>query len=128
MKTINKDTLRLLREEINEAVNSVAEKHGIKIHAGNATYSHSGTNATFKLEVAIEKDGEVIDKDAQSFLDYATLLGLEPEMLFKQFKAYGKTYKLVGYSPRAQKYPFLAERDGKRYKLPKDAVKAETFN
>ena len=35
---INKQTTSLLRDELNEAVLSVAEKHGVTIKFGNASY------------------------------------------------------------------------------------------
>lgn len=125
IKQIDRTNLKLLREQINQALVQVGNRHGIKLTAGNASFSDF--NAAFKLEVQTIQDGNVISKDAQTFLDYAQLLGLSKDMLNQEFETMGRVYKLTGYKPRSTKYPFIAERDGKSYKLPSYAVKAEYF-
>lgn len=56
MKHFDRTNLKILRAQIDAALASVAKNHGIKINAGNATFS--GATATFKLEfAAADSDG-----------------------------------------------------------------------
>lgn len=127
IKQIDKEFLRCLRSEINEALEPIAEKYGIKFDAGNASFSQF--NATIKLEIATAQNGDFVTKEAQSFLTYAELLGLSKDFLNKEFSYFGTKYILTGYSPRSTKYPFIVTKvlDGGSYKLPKNAVTAENF-
>ena len=46
--TFNKANLQVLRTEIDNALKAVENKFGIKLHAGNASFS--GNEVTFKLK------------------------------------------------------------------------------
>jgi len=124
IKTINREACKILRDVMNEALQEVAEKMGVKIEVGNASFTSS--NITFKVSVATTNDdGTVNSKEAEAFKTYAFRWGLSPDDLNKTFVSGGKTYKITGASPRASRFPILAERvpDGKGFKFPADTVK-----
>jgi hypothetical protein len=127
IKKLDKENLPILRSEIDIALQPIADKYGIKLSAGNASFSEF--SATFKLEVATAQDGNFITKEGQNFLNHAKYLGLSEDFLNKEFDWFGSKYILTGYKPRSSKYPFIANKisDGRSYKLPKTAVKAEYF-
>jgi len=121
---IDRPTCRLLRERINESLQTLADELGVEIEAGNASYS--GANATFKLLISTKNtDGTVNSKEAENFKVYAYRWGLSPDDLYKTFDSKGETYKITGASPRASRYPILAERvsDSREFKFPADIIK-----
>lgn len=122
--SLTKQNLAELRKAMQAAVDEVAERFGVKINVGSATFQPS--NATFKLTVATEtEDGEAMTKEAECFRMYAPLIGLKPDDLFRVFNFRGDSYKLVGYAPKSRKFPILARRsDGRTFKFPEDSVKS----
>jgi len=120
---ITKQKIRTMREDINEALKAVAEKHGCTISAGSASYSDSSFN--LKLEVVENStDGSVVTKAMIDWNENAKFLGLDESLLGKTVMIQGKPLEIVGLKPRASKYPVLGKdaRDGKTYKLPVDLV------
>jgi hypothetical protein len=112
-----------MREDINEALKAVAEKHGCTISAGSASYSDLSFN--LKLEVVENStDGSVVTKAMIDWNENAKFLGLDESLLGKTVMIQGKTLEIVGLKPRASKYPVLGKdaRDGNTYKLPVDLV------
>jgi len=55
IKKLDKENLPILRSEIDIALQPIADKYGIKLSAGNVSFSEF--SATFKLEVATAQDG-----------------------------------------------------------------------
>lgn len=86
MKTIDKSALKDLRVEIDAALKVIADRHGISLTAGNASYTTN--TATFKLHLSlITADGLVISPEAERFLQYATFIGLQPTDMVKPYLA-----------------------------------------
>lgn len=105
-----------LRTDIDRDLAALGEKHGLKIHAGNASYTEN--SVTFKVECLL--DG--FDKQADDFGKSCFLFDLSEDAYGKHFKFRGQTYALVGLKPRSPKYPIIGARAGNRYKLPEEAV------
>jgi hypothetical protein len=121
---IDKPTLKVLRPEIDAALKAVAEKYGIAIKAGNASFTEN--TAVFKLEVSlIGENGKALTQDVDRFTQYAELIGLKPDDLGKEFKYGGNTFKVWGLKTNIDgKHPVIAERaDGKRFCFPIATIK-----
>ena len=117
MTQINRPELQLLATEIEQAVQAVAEKHGIQIKRGNGTYDADGSHASLKIEMSVlGEDGKAVSPDAGAFEQYSQYDGIPADALNKRFGA----YTFVGYKPRNRKYPYLVTIAGKTgtYKLP----------
>jgi len=114
---IDRTTLRLMRQEIEEAVQQVAQKFNVNIEAGNASFSSD--NATLKLAIStIDASGNVLTKEAQAFETYAPMYGITKK-LGETFETHQGIYTLVGFKPKSKKYPILATNaKGKTYKFP----------
>jgi hypothetical protein len=124
MKSIGSGELKLLATEIEEAVQSVAKKHGIQIKRGRGVYG--GSNASLKLELAVVgKGGQAQTREAEDFKRYASVYGLKAENLGAEFTDFdGEVYTITGLKPRSRKYPILVERvDGMGFKMPAERVK-----
>lgn len=123
IKKFDREFLKQVRPEIEAALKQLGEKYGLKITAGNASFSDVLT--TFKIELAVVgQDGTAASHEAQAFIAHSPLLGLKKEDLGREFKYGSRTFKLVGYAPRKRKAPMIVEADGKKYGLPIEAVKA----
>lgn len=107
----NKTNLCTLRDEINEALAAVAEKHNITLNAASATFY--GSTMHFKLEGAvIGEDGVAKSKEREA------LEAFYPQYVDKEvYLGRGVSGKVVGYSRRAKKYPFLVETPKGVYKI-----------
>jgi len=124
---ITRDAVKLLREEINDALKTLGEKHGVTIAARNATFEP--TKATFKLEVTgSAPDGK--SHDQVEWARHAMSFGLEAEWFGEEFAIGAVRYQIVGLTPRARKYPVLARKlgTGTVYKLPSYRVRHAITN
>lgn len=118
----DRDTLRMLREDIQNAINEVAAKHGLTADLGNIRYDREGTSFTSKVTVETGGQADVADrkadKAAENFKRYAVLEGLEPSDFGKEFTYAGRNLKIVGYNTRAKKYPIsLEDQNGRGFKV-----------
>lgn len=100
----NKANLQVLRTEIDNALKAVENQFGIKLHAGNASFS--GNEVTFKLKGnTIGEGGTVITREATNWDRYKGLHGMDHLSVGDQITLQGKSYTLTGYNTRAKKAP-----------------------
>lgn len=118
----DKAAVRTLRDQIQAALDELSEQLDVQIKLGSATFTSE--NITFKMEVAsLNDDGEAISRMVTDFQRMASLYGLKPEDLNREFTMRGNTYKVVGAVPRRSKYPLVCECNGKRFKFAAETVK-----
>jgi hypothetical protein len=120
---LDRQTVRLFRERMQEALDPLGNEIHAKITVGNASYTPG--NASFKIEVAlVQADGQTINKSASNFKRMAARYSLAASDLGRQFSLDGKQFIITGLNPRCRRYPILARgrADGKIWKLPLDAV------
>jgi len=122
MNAFDKPTLTVIRSDVDAALASVAEKHGISIKVDNCTYV--GANATFKLELAcLADDGSVLTKEAEDFKHYAPMFGLAPEHLGSAVTIDGVRYTVAGLRQRAPKRPIVLAHGSRRVVASAELVK-----
>jgi len=110
---ITKTTLVTLRAELNDALATVLEKHGLSATLGNMRYGD--THFHCKLEVSCGSSDET---DRNEFARHAFAYGLTGDDYGKSFTHDGKSFRIVGFKPRSPKFPIIAENmDGKRFKF-----------
>jgi hypothetical protein len=116
-------TCKLMRREIEEALDKVGQRYGVAFQGGNIRY----TSETFAMKITGAtrgKNGEVIAPEVKDFNRYCGMYGMVPSDLGKTFVSVGYTYKLVGLKPKNHKYPFIGQReDGKRFKFDVGTVR-----
>jgi hypothetical protein len=101
----SKVNLADLRQDINLSLAEVAKKHGISITAGNARFNDA--TATFKLEMAVVREGKVVSREMETLKMFLSLIGLTEEHLDKEFRIGNNLFVLAGYNPRKQKNPMV---------------------
>ena len=112
---MNKTQAKKLSTDLNKAVNALLKEHGIKAKT-NLRWSEGG-------EIRFTAEGKAEGTAVKEVVHYAKCYGFtyaEGQV----FRVDGKMMELVDFNRRAQKYPWVAfcHTDGKKYKLPTDAV------
>ncbi len=115
----DKAGIKLLNADIAEALQAVADKHGISVKVNGGTYDPSGL---FKPRVAFTADNHA----EAEFKQYANLFGLKPDAFGKTFTNSGRTFTIAGLNLKARKRPVLATADdGKSYVFEERAIPAD---
>lgn len=112
----NRANIKGLRDEINEALSSVASKYGITITAGNCSFS--GNEANFKLKLnTIGEGGTVITRESQMWDLYKSRTNCSHLKVGDTIMIQGTPYTLTGYNTRAKKAPIqFKDSRGQGYK------------
>ena len=120
MTAIDKATVRQIAEEAREALQAVAEAHGMTVKVGGGSYDP--TIGTFKPKVEFSLG----DAERLEFERNAPFYGFQAEDYGRQFMNPNGTFKIVGFNNRAPKRPILAEHvtTGRRYRFPESAVRS----
>jgi len=126
-KFITRSMVKQLRRDCEEALQAVAERHGLQLRQRKSV-----TFAPDKCPVPLEfvvvhttEEGDEITPEARTFQQRAMVYGLEPDWLHQSFDLNGTRVKITGLNTRARKYPVqVRAEDGKRYKVPANTVKA----
>lgn len=123
MKEINRENIRILRDDIEAALIVVATNHGVTIETGKCTFSVN--SCEFKVQVAVVHDGVSLTPEVERFKKYAGTLGLKPEHLGTHFVFKCQGYKIGGLKPDIySKYPVNCIRDdGKGFAFGLDLIK-----
>lgn len=108
------------KDDVDEALQVVAEKYGIEIKGGN--WSFAEDTVTMKMEGRVEggKSAVMIDLEMYSEMEVGQKICVGDEF---DFKANVGVAKVVGYKTRSPKFPFIIENSKGRFKVPLDSVK-----
>lgn len=122
----DKKSLASLRIELDAALAKLGEKHGLKIHAGNARFEGDGSSVEFKLSIArINTDGSVESKERAAFRQLAASFGMKPTDLDRKLVIGSRMLTIVGLMPRRSKPIVLKEQaTGREYLYPVEPIVA----
>ena len=119
--SFDRKTVRTINAEVAEALKQIGEKHGLQIDLAGTSFSP--TNFTTKFTCAVvDRDGIAQTVEASDYRVCAKHYGITLQ-LGDSFTHHGHTYTIIGWNSRSKKYPVLATRDGKTYKLATQFVK-----
>ncbi len=126
--SFDKPAVKALRDEVNQALLALAEKHGISLAVGNATFALDGSGGTFKLNFAVGAGKTNRDLRLDKFaieLESVLTLSYKDLKADATYRINGANYKLVGYNRRAHQYPFIGQQVGtdKKYKFSIEQVR-----
>lgn len=120
---INKNVARQMRDEIQTALEGVAQKFGLHFTVGNCRLD--SVEATYQLNmVALGDDAEgkspaelAEAKAEKIFAEHAMYVGLQESDFGKTFKAGRDTFQISGIKPSARKNTIIAKMlsNGKQY-------------
>ena len=109
------------RNDVNEALEEIANKYGVNITTGKIKYSEFD----FTMELKAIKQEEGLDGNQKEFEKVCFLFGFKPEHYKARFSLQGREFELVGFNPRSPKNccSIKSVTDGKGYKCGDEAVK-----
>lgn len=119
---MEKATLKLIREDINKALEEVAKKYDMTMKLGNISYDELGFTGKVLAQLN-EIDGK--QPSQVNFEKYCELYGLQATDYNKEFNRNGKTFIVKDIKTTSRKYPVICEckQDGKSYKFVVEDVK-----
>ena len=125
MNTFNRDTLKIVRESIDTALEDVCSELGISLTMGSFTYASDGNTFTTRLEGAIITDGKIQDKERTDWAKEAFRFRLDPDWLDDTFTSRGEQFSITGLNMRAKKYRVKAQSlvDGREFKFTTDSIR-----
>ena len=113
---MNKETIRMLREELKVILEEPLKNHGMKFDLGNASYDDDSVKFQFVVafENALTKEQKALQNELEWRNESDTFVSgrgfskhrkpLDPN---KIAKINGKNFSLWGFKPRARKKPFI---------------------
>jgi hypothetical protein len=105
-----------------EAMEEVAEKHGLTVNLTNVKNSAVGVGFWFQFEIADEAEKDAVKKqEFMSSLHARVCRGrVKPEDFGRVFWHDGEQYRIVGINRDADKYPIQTEglNGAKNYRFP----------
>ncbi|MFA6569974.1 MAG: hypothetical protein WCT77_01920 [Bacteroidota bacterium] len=127
IKQFDRTNLKVLRQEIDNALASVAKKHQIALSLG--AISFSGEEFHTKLQAVIQSGNAsgMSVKEIQAIKNvktYGDMYNVKETDLNKMFTYAGKSYKFVGLMPSRPKYPVVGQdvRTGKKFKFGEEVL------
>jgi hypothetical protein len=117
---ITTQLIRAINADIKEALQSVAQKHGVKISLGSTSYSTADFTTKVKVETAEAK--EIKGEESKQ---YAGLLGLPEDVVKRKFMLKGAEYEVIRLDLGKPKNPIIIQKVGteKTYKISVDTLK-----
>ena len=116
ISNFDKTTVKALRIAMNNALASVEAEYGIKINAGNASFS--GNEVTFKVKAnTVGDSGQAQTKEASNWDMMASVNGLGHLSVGDEVILQGKSFTIKGWNTRARKSPInIEDASGRGYK------------
>lgn len=120
INNINRGNVKEIRSIIEKALTNALAEHGLTASLGNIRFTPASLSV--KLSVMTTTTlGVPNTPERMELLNHGGLYGL-PEGVTAGSHI-GGGFTLLGVNPKAHKYPFFAERKGKRYKMSLAQVK-----
>lgn len=117
----DKSSVRTAADKLLAALKPVAEELGLHFAYKGSTISPK--SAILKFELAtVDESGTAETQERTDFKQYASLFGLQPSDLDREFTSGGRTFRIAGLRPRATKKPIIVEREGQQYIFTAEAI------
>lgn len=117
----SKRGFELFRNDVEVALKAVAEKHKVEIECGKISYS----DFDFSMQLKVIKNDSGGDGKKAIFEQECIYFGFKPNDYNREFKANGKSFKLIGFNRKSPKNncSIYCIDDGKTYKCNDEVVK-----
>lgn len=123
INAINREACRKISRAIEERMADFLNENNlsIRVHGGRFNLDC----VTMKVEVAMKDgNGNARSKLVVDFETYAPAYGFNESDCGASFTYKGRSFKIAGWNPRAQRFPVVAIRDDdKQFKFPASTVK-----
>ena len=129
MQTFDRNSLRLLRKELDNVLAQVGRENNISLKCGNIRFDSRTAKIVVEAGTIDDATGTVITQEMQQWRTGHTFYDLPAAGLGQMFFSGGTQYKITGLNTRRPKFPVSAERvcDGKLFKFPASVVRNALF-
>lgn len=113
---MEREQIKVLRDEITAALSEVGRRHGMAIRAGDCSFG-SGY-CTFKVDCSRIESGVAVTRESSMYKQVQSRLGLPPLDFEFDSETNGRM-RVVGYAVRNRTYPVIAvDSEGRQFKFP----------
>lgn len=124
INTFDKDTIKMIRGELQLAIRDIENRYGIQLTAGRAKFGQK--SASISIDMAtIDSNGEIVDHDREFLIANLTWVGLKSEHLDTAIRIGNDTFKINGYKRARYAKPFslISMTNGQKYVASEDTVR-----
>jgi len=121
---MNRANIRLIQEEVREALKGVEEKLGLTIRFKSGTFSESEGTWTPRMEFAILQTADGIDRERNAFAMHCGVFNLKPEQYKARVTIRHKLFEIIGFNLGSPRYVLRARNvmTGKEFKLTEEVL------
>jgi hypothetical protein len=123
LKMIGRPGAKLMRVEMQEALNIIGERYGMAFEIGRITFDNNSIKASVEAVLTTTPDES---KMAADFRKHCFKHNLKPSDLGRIFtNTRLERFEIVGLKSRNRKYPIIGQRvsDGKQFKFTSHSVR-----
>tara|TARA_R110001592_G_scaffold77485_1_gene233137 strand:+ start:6325 stop:6720 length:396 start_codon:yes stop_codon:yes gene_type:complete len=116
IQNFQRQTVKNLRSEIENALAEISSRYGIDVNVGNARFSN--TNVDFKLTLnVLGEGGTVITAEGKAFERVKNSYGFGHLSVGDSIKIDGSYYTVTGFNSRRRSYPIsFVDNSGRSFK------------
>lgn len=116
----DRSTVRILRKELEDAVEAVAQRYGLTVEHQN-TVRFTSNRFKVGFTICAGRSSKAVDQGVSSkeneVNNFARLMGIKTPVYYKRILLGGRKYMVVDVEPSRPKYPFIIQGSrGGRYK------------
>jgi len=124
---LTRETLKVVRVDLDQALAAVAKKHGLKFTVGNIRFSSDSFRTTLNAAETAPVSQAASMTNASTAISRATetackMHGMDPTKYYRLMD--GTPVKVIDYVPRRPKFPFIVQTvTGRKYKVTATHIK-----
>ena len=124
MMAFDRQNLRVIRADIEQALRAVEQKHGVSFTLGSIRFSPDSFRCRLEADASAKAGLPAADRARKEFEEYAGAFFLKTDDFGKTFVGHtGSRYTICGIKPSSYKYPILARSSrGTVYKFTAEQV------
>lgn len=96
---INRETAKQISAEAQEALQAVAERHGLEVTVGGGSFDAGSFRPKIEFKTA--------EADESEWARYAPLFDLPADAYGQEFTSSGRRFRITGIKPRSPKWPVV---------------------
>ena len=117
---MTRQNLKMFRMNFENLVKDFEKRNGVKLELGNIRFSDN----QFTTKLTVTNIGDTSSSlEEIKFAELCTKYGFSKSDYNRTVKVNGRKYKLIGFKPRATRYPCIVENHNGKYKMGTFVVK-----
>ena len=102
----NKQNIRQLQNELESAIKKICRQYELDVEMDGGVFNDTTASLKFKITVP-NSDGTKRNPLIEDFKKYASVYGLDPTDLGREFDSGTSRYTIIGLKPQNRDYPII---------------------